>query len=234
MVPTFGGAAGGLQWVPPHGHRYNLNKEFQALAVDATEATTAAASRPPVAVAIPEPALGDGVPLAPVPTPVLATTSVVEQQHPQNNPPQGRRQRASRTASQQEPGRAGSDRLRHAQRREEETPAEREERQRFDRIRQEERRANLEQEQTEQASRREYHLMQREAWDDVDNEEAPQNERTRRGTTRRGHALANYEVFRVYMISGPNTVDGRHKLPQQCVLAATCGNGLRSPIKPVV
>ncbi|GMF53774.1 unnamed protein product [Phytophthora fragariaefolia] len=49
--------------------RYNLNNEFQALAVDATEATTVAVSRPMVAAAVQEPAPGTGVPLAPAPTP---------------------------------------------------------------------------------------------------------------------------------------------------------------------
>ncbi|GMF51283.1 unnamed protein product [Phytophthora fragariaefolia] len=81
--------------------RYNLNKEFQALAVDATEATTVAVSRP-VAAAVQEPTPGTGVPLAPASTPVLASAVNVEQQRPEANPAQGRRPRESLTASQQE------------------------------------------------------------------------------------------------------------------------------------
>ncbi|GMF34053.1 unnamed protein product [Phytophthora fragariaefolia] len=263
--------------------RYNLNKAFQALTVDATEGTTAAASRPPVTTAVEEPAPGTGVPLASLHTPILAPTVNVEQQRLEANPAQGRRPRASLTASQRERVRTRNrerararranrtlsqqtrdrrrdaerkrarrallaesereqgrnqeaerranqpadvqrvvqeaDRLRHAQRREEETPAEREERQRLDRIRQEERRTNLEQEQeqAEQASRREYQAMQRDARDDEENEDARQNERTRRGTISRCHALANHEDFRVSMLSGPIIVDGRHKLPPTTV-----------------
>ncbi|GMF36103.1 unnamed protein product [Phytophthora fragariaefolia] len=82
--------------------RYNLNKEFQALAVDATEGTTAAANRPPVTTAVQESAPGTGVPLAPVHTPILAPTVNVEQHRLVANPAQGHRPRASLTASQQE------------------------------------------------------------------------------------------------------------------------------------
>ncbi|GMF45672.1 unnamed protein product [Phytophthora fragariaefolia] len=89
--------------------RYNLNKEFQALAVDVTEGTTAAASRPPVTTAVQDPAPGTGVPLAPRHTPILAPTVNVEQQRLEANPAQGRRPRASLTASQQERRRHGSE-----------------------------------------------------------------------------------------------------------------------------
>ncbi|GMF50133.1 unnamed protein product [Phytophthora fragariaefolia] len=169
--------------------RYNLNKEFQALAVDATEGTTAAASRPPVTTAVQEPAPGTGVPLALVHTPILAPTV------------------------------NDADRLRHEQRRAQETPDERSARLARERAHQEERRVNLsqQQEEAEQAYRREYQAMQRDGRDDEENEEARQNERTRRGSLRRGHALANHEDFRVSMLSGPNIVDGRHKLPPTTV-----------------
>ncbi|GMF15922.1 unnamed protein product [Phytophthora fragariaefolia] len=53
--------------------------------------------------------------------------------------------------------------------------------------------------------------------DDEENEEARQNRRTRRGTVRRCHALANHEGFRVSMLSGPAIVDGRPKLPPTTV-----------------
>ncbi|GMF45631.1 unnamed protein product [Phytophthora fragariaefolia] len=267
--------------------RYNLNKEFQALAVDGTEGTTAAASRPPVTTAVQEPAPGTGVPLAPVHTPILALTVNEDQQRLEANPAQGRRPRASLTASQQERVRTrdrerararranrtasqqerdrrrdaerkrarrallseaavseqrnqnrtqqanvranisaqerlilqDADRLRHAQRREQETPDERSARVARERAHQEERRANLSQQQgeAEQTYRREYQTMQRDGRDDEENEEAHQNERTRRGSLRRGHALANHEDFRVSMLSGPNIVDGRHKLPPTTV-----------------
>ncbi|GMF51351.1 unnamed protein product [Phytophthora fragariaefolia] len=80
--------------------RYNLNKEFQALAVDTAEASTTAADLPQVPAAVPPPTPAH-VPAAD-PTPVLATTSVGEQQRPETNPAPGRRPRASLTASQQE------------------------------------------------------------------------------------------------------------------------------------
>ncbi|GMF47935.1 unnamed protein product [Phytophthora fragariaefolia] len=242
--------------------RYNLNKEFQAFALDATEGTTAAASRPPVTTAVQEPVPGTGVPLAPVHTPILAPTvnlrsksafahgtesvpepggrivhspnrSATAVETPNGSEPEelylpsrNANKDATKRLSEGQSNRqtysgscrrlTGFDMPRDAKKR---TPAEREERQRLDRIRQEERRANLEQEQgqAEQASRREYQAMQRDARDDEENEDARQNERTRRGTIRRCHALANHEDFRVSMLRGPNVVDGRHKLPPPTV-----------------
>ncbi|GMF49762.1 unnamed protein product [Phytophthora fragariaefolia] len=230
--------------------RYNLNKEFQALAVGTAEASTATAALPQVPAAVPPPTPAH-IPAA-VPTPVLATTSVGEQQRPDTNPDPVRRPRASLTASQQERRRqteASSqstscrvgactrteprgnqpadvrqtvrevDRLRHEQSREQETPDERSARLAREREHQEEHRANLgqQQEEAEQAYRREYQAMQRDARDDEENDEARQNERTRRSTLRRGRALANHEDFRVSMLSGPNIADGRHKLPPTTV-----------------
>ncbi|GMF32047.1 unnamed protein product [Phytophthora fragariaefolia] len=112
--------------------RYNLNKAFQAITVDTAEDSTAAASRSPVAAAVPEitPALVPATVPARVPTP-------------------------------------NADRFRHEQRREQETPDERSARLARERAHQEERRANLsEQEEAEQAYRREYQAMQRDARDD--------------------------------------------------------------------
>ncbi|GMF45630.1 unnamed protein product [Phytophthora fragariaefolia] len=263
--------------------RYNLNKEFQALAVDATEGTTAAASRPPVTTAVQEPVPGTGVPLAPVHTPILAPTVNVEQQRLEANPARGRRLRASLTASQQERVRTRdrerararranrtlsqqerdcrrdterkrarrallaesereqgrnqdaerranlpedvqrvvqeSDRIRHEQSRVQETPDEREARQERDRNRHQERRTNQtdQEAEAERAASREHQASLRDIHDDEDNEEARQNRRARRGTLRRGHALANHEDFRVSMLSGPNIIDGRHKLPPTTV-----------------
>ncbi|GMF37966.1 unnamed protein product [Phytophthora fragariaefolia] len=274
-------AAGTRRRSRRQGRRYNLNKEFQALAVGTAEASTAAGSRPPVAPAIPAPI---HAPVSvPVPTPVLGPTSVSEQQRPDIIPAQGRRPRASLVASQQERVRTRDrertrarranrtlsqqdrdrcrdaerkrarsallaesereqgrteettrranqptdviqtvrevDRLRHEQSREAETSEQQEARQERERNRQQERRTNQTEQEAEEerAASREYRVNLRDARHDEENEEARQNERTRRSTLRREHALANHEDFRVSMLSGPNIVDGQHKLPSTTV-----------------
>ncbi|KAE8904942.1 hypothetical protein PF002_g15780 [Phytophthora fragariae] len=112
-----------------------------------------------------------------------------------------------------------TDRLRIEQCRELESTAEPEARQERERIRQEERRADQTQEEVEaeRVTSREYQASLREARDEEEQVDALQRERIRRSTVRRGHALANQANFRVSMLSGPNIVNGRHRLPRTTI-----------------
>ncbi|GMF54501.1 unnamed protein product [Phytophthora fragariaefolia] len=233
--------------------RYNLNKGFQALAVDTAQASTAAAGLLQVPAAIPPPTPAY-VP-AHIPTPVLALASVAEQQRPNTHPAQGRRRRASLPASQQERARTRDrerararranrtlsqqvpDRRRDAERKRVHKPyarligfvtnkAEKRRRlnsRRLDRSASETVNKNdgiiktVQEAEAERAASREYQASLRDIQDDEENEEARQNRRTYRGTVRRCHALTNHEDFRVSMLSGPDIVDGRHKLPPTTV-----------------
>ncbi|GMG15058.1 unnamed protein product [Phytophthora fragariaefolia] len=63
--------------------RCNLNKEFESLAVEMAEASTAAAGLPPVPAVVPTPTPAHVS--APITTPVLAPTSVGELQRLETN-----------------------------------------------------------------------------------------------------------------------------------------------------
>ncbi|GMF54544.1 unnamed protein product [Phytophthora fragariaefolia] len=102
-------------------------------------------------------------------------------------------------------------RFRHEQRREQETPDERSAQLARVRAHQEERRANLsqQQEEAEQAYRRENQAMQRDGRD-VEEDEGPAKTNV---PAAEPFAEATHEDFRVSMLSGPNVVAGRYKLP---------------------
>ncbi|KAG2771830.1 hypothetical protein PC129_g23187 [Phytophthora cactorum] len=51
----------------------------------------------------------------------------------------------------------------------------------------------------------------------VPSDERAQQERIRRSCARRGHALHNHEDLDTSMVTGPNVVDGRHRLPPTTV-----------------